>query len=565
MAKKKAAAKAAKAGTSVAVRVVKPPVAAPAMTAGSQAFRGSVSPPKDPRIIFVQTSGRGSSGTRIYGGYFSEEYLTNELHGTAAADQYDKMRRSDAKVKMCLNAVKTPIIAATWEVEPATTEDPNHVEQSELINHVLFNDMDKPLSKSELLSIADFGHSVFEITHKLVRGHKKFGDYIGIKSLGWRSPRSILYWRLNPEDGSIDHIHQLATGDLERYVDIPGEFLIVNSLEKEGDLYEGVSLLRACYGAWKRKNLLLKLMAIGSERHALPPPTAEVPSGQENTQQYLNLIAALENLTSNENNYLTYPAGWKIDFLKSTFDPDKLKTVVDFENTEIVSGFMANFLLLGSTQSGSRAVSMDQSEFFLGGIQYIADEAISDINHKLIPQLIKMKYGPQEAYPKLKISGISDKAGKELADALKALCESQVVRPDDLLEGNVRKRFGLPKKSDKGVRIVQAPRAMQQGDNVITTDHPEKLEQKERNVEGSERGPGKKKALRLTDQSEDQDDEESSQKLRFIESGNNTCEECHSYHDQIFYEDDPDLPELPLHPNCECELVEYYGKREPEE
>jgi hypothetical protein len=112
--------------------------------------------------------------------------------------------------------------------------------------------------------------------------------------------------------------------------------------------------------------------------------------------------------------------------------------------------------MLGQSQSGSRAVSMDQSQFFLGAIQAVADESIMDFNHKLIPELIKMKFGPQDAYPQFKITGISDKAGKELADALSNLAHSQYIQPDDETEEHLRRRFGIPKKSEKGVRVVQA-------------------------------------------------------------------------------------------------------------
>lgn len=435
-------------------------------------------PPRDSRVVYVQTTPVGSTGIKVYAGYYAEEYLLNELQGTVQADKYDQMRRSDSKIKMALNAVKTPIIAANWEIVPCDQDDAQSKLQAEFIEHVLFKDMDKPFSKMETLSLADFGFSIFEITHKAVLDHPKFGAYIGLKSLGWRSPRSILYWRLRPSDGTIDHVRQLITGDLQRYVDMPGQFLLVSSLEKEGDNYEGVSLLRSAYGAWKRKNLYLTLMAIGAERNAIPTPTAEVPDGKQSSVEYQNLIAMLQNYTSHENSYLAYPEGWKIDFLKDTFDPQKLITAIDFENSEIVSSFMANFLLLGSTQSGSRAVSMDQSEFFLGAIQYVADEAVSAINHKLIPELIKMKFGPQEAYPQLKITGISDKAGSELATALKDLAMSQYIQPDDSLEEHIRKRYQLPKKSDEGVRIVQAPKQMQQGNDVHETDTPEKFEGK---------------------------------------------------------------------------------------
>lgn len=542
-----------KTGVPVPSQVFTSPVPQRSLMAANVLSPSSAVPPPNPGLIYLQTAAAGSSGIKIYAGYFSEEYLSNELHGTDAADAYDRMRRSDAKVKMCLNAVKTPIIGSNWEIEPATTDNPDHKLHADFIEHVLFKDMDKPFSKTELLSLADFGHCVMEVTHKPVFGHPVFGDYVGVSALGWRSPRSILYWRLNPTNGQIDHIRQLITGDLERFVDIPGEFLLVASIEKEGDLYEGVSLLRAAYGAWKRKNLYLRMMAIGNERNAVPTPILTVPDGKQNTVEYQNATQVLQNYTSHQNSWIAFPKDWAISFVKSDFDPEKLTKSIDFENTEIVSAFMANFLLLGSTQSGSRAVSMDQSEFFLGGIQYIADEAISPINHKLIPQLIKMKFGPQEAYPRMKVTGISDKAGVELSNALKNLCESQVIQPDDELEAHTRKRYQLPKKSDTGVRIVQAPKQMQQGDNVHETDHPGDFEAKptqlaeRRKKKNQKISPAQRLLLGKNTAAK------ARPRMQFVASGDNTCDECASYDGKVYDKDDPDAPELPIHPNCDCE------------
>lgn len=49
-------------------------------------------------------------------------------------------------------------------------------------------------------------------------------------------------------------------------------------------------------------------------------------------------------------------------------------------------------------------------------------------------------------------------------------------------------------------------------------------------------------------------------RLQFQASGNNTCDDCWALDGKVFDEDDPDLPDLPLHPHCECELVSYRGR-----
>ena len=41
--------------------------------------------------------------------------------------------------------------------------------------------------------------------------------------------------------------------------------------------------------------------------------------------------------------------------------------------------------------------------------------------------------------------------------------------------------------------------------------------------------------------------------MRFVsEKGENSCRECLKYHDQIFEENDKNMPHIPLHPNCRC-------------
>lgn len=400
----------------------------------------------------------GSSGTDIYAGYFTEEYL-QALRGTEAAKVWDKMRRSDGKVKMNLSAVKNPLRSATWEVLPANDSDQAKL-QAEFVSHVLFNDMAKTWQQTltEILTMIDFGYSVFEETHKVVFGHKKFGSYNGLQSLGFRAQKTIETWELDPNTGALAGVKQWVTGDLERRVLIPGEFLVVFTMDKEGDNFEGVSMLRPCYGPWLRKQTNQKLNAIGIEKFAVPTPVLKVPANKFDTKEYDNAVAALEAYTSHQSNYITLPVGWEIDFAKSDFDPAKVQTSIDAENKEITFAFLANFLELGmSGGGGSYALGNDLSDFFLGGIEYIAQNICETLNRKTIKRLVDMKFGPQEEYPKLQASGIADKAGKEFSEILNALAQSKYLTPDDPLEEHLRKRLGLPKKSDQGVRSVGAP------------------------------------------------------------------------------------------------------------
>lgn len=405
--------------------------------------------PLQPMIIKVRE--KGSSGTELYSGYFSEDYF-HELHGTRAADTYDKMRRNDGDVKMVVRGVKGPILAANWEVEPGGDSDQEKL-HAEFIKHYLFENENQEWVEllGEALSCVEFGYFLFEITHDIVFNHPKFGTHVGLKKLGWRSPRTIETWNTNSQ-GTLRSVTQYAYGDLDRKVDIPAQFLLHGALEKEGDNYEGISVLRAAYGSWWRKQLYLKLMAIGSEKYAVPTPHLEIPANAQGTEQYNNAVDSLEAFVAHESQYITFPAGWNMEFLKSDFDPERLKICLDYESIQIARAAVMQFLLLGSGDTGSWALSTDLSDFALNSILHIAGRVEAPFNRKLIPGLVKANWGPQEHYPRLKASGIDDKAGKELAEVLKFFYESRYVTPDDDLEDHLRKRYRLPKRGKTGIR-----------------------------------------------------------------------------------------------------------------
>lgn len=402
-----------------------------------------------PQRVIIHTEPTGSSGTEIYSGYYSEEYL-NQLRGPQAADVWDQVRRSDAKIRMCLKAVKAPILGAQWGVRAAGQEDKQKL-QADLVEHILFHDLPQSFTQQlqEILTFLDFGFSVFEVIHGIQVGHQKFGNYNTIKKIAWRSARTIERWNLDKQTGQLKSVSQYAYGDLQKLVDIPAEFLVVFTNEKEGDNYEGISALRACYGPWKRKNTYQKLMAIGIEKYAVPTPIMEVPTGKENTTEYNNAKLMMEKYVSHEKNYFMVAEGWKLSFGNpSNFDASKIQDAIVRENAEIASAFLVSFLELGQQQSGSWALSNDLSDFALLSIQYVADYICEIINGTIIKQIVDMNFGPQESYPELFCAGIKDKPGKEFAEILKLLVDGKVINPDAHLEDEIREKYGLPEADE---------------------------------------------------------------------------------------------------------------------
>src|SRR4051812_3718388 len=75
----------------------------------------------------------GASGTELFAGYFTEEYL-QQLRGKRGAKVYDEMRRSEPQVAMLLGAIANPIKAGVWEFEAADSEEvPDAEDHKELV------------------------------------------------------------------------------------------------------------------------------------------------------------------------------------------------------------------------------------------------------------------------------------------------------------------------------------------------------------------------------------------------------------------------------------------------
>jgi SPP1 gp7 family putative phage head morphogenesis protein len=401
----------------------------------------------------------GNSGTRIYGGQFDEDYLP-ELLGHKGSDTFDKVRRSESQVAMLMGAVYNPIKSATWDMQADDENNADQVLHRDFIKHILFETLPRgwPAFLNEALSCIPFGFSVFEVVHNVVFNHAKFGTYNGLANLGFRKQRSIFRWNLERKTGKLLSVEQQESSDVADNAVIPGEFILTFSINREGDNFEGISALRPMYGAYKRKQLYLKLTAIGVEKYAYGIILGTVPSGKEKSPEFKSFVDHLTAYTANEKSFLIRPAGWDVDIKSNVFDAQKMVELLKFENTEMINAMVANFLALGMhSTGGSYALGQDLSDFFLGGIQAYANLICEELNRVLIPQLIKMNFGEQPIYPKIKCSGINDNAGKELAETLTSLLGSKALTADSKLEEYLRKLYKLPTQDESTARQQTPP------------------------------------------------------------------------------------------------------------
>ena len=307
--------------------------------------------------------------------------------------------------------------------------------------------------KNEILDMIIFGHSAMERIHKVynepieIEGRTILPSYIGLKELRWISPKTIETW--NFKDKEFVGITQYAFGDLGHTGPIPKEVLSIFTINKEGQNYQGISLLRPCYGCYFRKQTYQKLNAIGIEKFAIGIPIGTIPLGAENSTSRVALEKALSDFCTHQSNYIVKTEGFDVDVKFNSYDPQKIEVAIQNEDLRMAKSFMASFLELGVNVGGSQALSSDLSMFFKTSLEYIVDIIESEFNKVIIPELIRLNFPDAKKFPHLYISGVTDENGLEFSQIMTNLTNSGNIVPDMELEKYLRTRYGLPEKSDE--------------------------------------------------------------------------------------------------------------------
>lgn len=394
----------------------------------------------------------GSTGTELYSGNFQEEYLSTFQDMPEGIDIYDKMRRSDYQLQMLLSAVKNPILAASWGVEPVDDSEEER-EIAEFVKYCLFDNMgytDGSKKKSwrefltEALTAMEFGYSLFEPVYKVVMNDPVWGNYIGVRDIAYRSQKTIYEWHLH-KNGAIKSVRQLAQGDLAVDVQIPGENLMPITFKKEGDNYEGISMLRPIYGNWFRKNFYFKVQAMGIERAATGILTGIVPASASNDAGQMSLMTRmLKKYTSHQSTYMVIPENYSIQVTKIDFDAEAVEKAIDSEDRRMSKSFLAGFLELGMGGQSGVNLGKDLSTLFLNGIEIYSETIADAVESNIVKKLVDAKFGRRQKYPQVKATDINNKNGKERAEVAALLKNAGIIAQSDQLEDSMNRDFDFP-------------------------------------------------------------------------------------------------------------------------
>lgn len=392
----------------------------------------------------------GNSGTVINAGRIQEDYLHQLQYLSVSYDTYDKMRRSDYEVIRILRAINSPLKDAEYIYEPEDINDKAQIEQATFKNAVIHDLLNRGLTSllEEILTCVPFGGSLFEKQYQVIET-KEFGIVTTLKDLHLRKAKTIKEWKTYK--GELIGVRQeVYQGENAIDVFIPKNKIVLFTLNQEGQNYEGVSLLRAAYGPWKRKDLYLRLDMIGLEKNAVGVPVGFVPdSVWENEGRRAELEDVLEKYVAHENQYLILPESMKDNgfyIQKGEYDSKAVNDSIMREDMAIVSSVLASFLDIGTRQMGGNSQSETLQDMFLNSIKHIGNY-IAEVLDEEIHHVYLLNFKEPEIRLKMKCRGIAKKDLKLLSEILKNLRD--YINPDETLEESVRKMLKLPRIDHK--------------------------------------------------------------------------------------------------------------------
>lgn len=374
------------------------------------------------------------------------EYLA-ELQGRDGSVRYRQMSKGDPIIGMILRVHKNPIRSAIWTIPyPADATD-EEILAIDLIRDRLFGksktQFDVLLGK--ILSMLEYGFSLFEQYYEAVNID---GNVYLLPIIEQRMQTSIE--RINFKDSVVEQI--TIDSGMAR---IPFQNLLFFILNQQGEDMRGESLLRNAHRAWKAKKTYQEWIGIGIQRSVSGIPAMKVPKGtRADSSDYVAAEQLLQKICQHENAYMIYQDGYEFVVHESKFNADPVQKAIDGCNSEMALSVLAQFVMLGQQgNTGAFALSRDQSDFFLDGLQYIMDLVAGEVNSRVIVPFLELNFGDKIDSSRVVLSGmnLNKKAGVELAQVLNTLKTSGFITPTVNDEIQLRSNLEMPELTDEEI------------------------------------------------------------------------------------------------------------------
>lgn len=258
-----------------------------------------------------------------------------------------------------------------------------------------------------------------------------------LRKLAARPPKTLQEIAVD-KDGGLRFIRQ-ALG--AQSPEIPVDRLVVYVWDQDPGNWTGKSLFRACYRNWLIKDRLLRVDAILQER-AGGVPVGKAPKGATPAE-----VAAFSQMAQDfkvgEHSGGAVPFGGDLR-IERPGTGDAWNSIRG-HNEEMARSFLAMFMQLGTTATGSRALGAELIDYFALALDSYTYWFCETFNEHVIEDDVDWNEGEGAPAPLLCAERNEDPE-LQVAD-LAMLVDKGVIQVDQELEDAVRKKHDLPLRS----------------------------------------------------------------------------------------------------------------------
>lgn len=386
---------------------------------------------------------QGKTGTEIFAGQiYNEDYNSVWSSNVARNDLIEEMM-NDSIISACLTAMNLMLLQAEKDVVPVS-QDNIDLKVADAVKDELFKNPSFSWTNFEETYLLSLPFGFYPFNKTVFRGD----DNLFHCKLAPRKPKTITAW--NQENESLKSINQQAysgDGGYGEYT-IENKNLLLFTNKREGNNYQGKSVLRPVYRPYYMKNNAIRANAIQDERTAIPVPLLGLPQNEKKGDKEKAENVG-ETFRNHQKSYVIKPFGWEFELLNTQGAiSDKILKSIRSYNIEIVSSFMMGWILLGLEGSGSYNLGAITTGAFYKALQYYAKSCEDVINERnegraWIPEFVDYNFDVKE-YPKFKYSLIEKVDIGKLSEALTKLATGGFLAPNETLESHLLKITGLP-------------------------------------------------------------------------------------------------------------------------
>lgn len=428
-----------------------------------------------------------NNGLITLGGEIFEEYQW-ELRWPYATETYKKMA-NDETIAPALSLVEMAIARTPWTVEVPEGYEEQLKDTKKFIQEVM-NDMDQTWGSfiRQAVTMNRYGFSCHEkVYRKRTRksGSKYNDGKIGLKCLPIITQDSIASWQWDEETGTQvtgilqwknkpAGLRQIVLLNEGQYVPIARSKYLHFRNNPIKDNPEGTSPLKSVWRSWKFKQALQEheSMGIASDLRGLkvlyiPPRYMDPEASEQDKAVYEYYKQIMRNLHLNEQSGLILPQVlddkgeqfFKFELMsmtgQKTYD---VSSVIKRYEKDIITALMASQLMLGGENGGSFSLAESLTGISNMGIEAKLQELEEQLNHDLIPQLLRLNKMDTTVTPYFKFGQVSATDLDVLSKFLQRVASVGLISQDAKTVNWIAEQAQMPKPFDDTSQDIEEVR-----------------------------------------------------------------------------------------------------------